>query len=318
MMKPNPNLIAILCGLLAATLFLGQTSLGLMGSILSSFTAFPLFVSVLGFGTMAGVISGAVATLVVGLFFGPWGALIIVILTLGPTLWIGHMAGLSRDEDGVAEWFPLSTILLRMALMSAIIAIAMGVFSGYSTTMATDQIKGFMSQVVDLQSKTGQTPPLLNAAEIDSRANAMAAVIPIAFPASLLLLLVVNLVLGERFARKRGWMLRPKDDLPSSVSLPLIAVGIFIASVALALLLKGQAGLIAQVVAGAFGAAFVIVGLATIHHLTRGRPGRSTMVGMAYVTLLFTRIIAPIIAVLGVAETLFHLRSRYAAGKSRT
>ncbi|MEE9314942.1 MAG: DUF2232 domain-containing protein [Rhizobiaceae bacterium] len=317
-MKPNPTLIAILCGLLAAVLFLGQITLGVMGSILSTFTAFPLFVSVLGFGTTAGLISGAVAALIVGIMFGPWGALVIALLTLGPTLWVGHMAGLARDEDGEAEWFPISTILVRMAAISAVITIVMGYASGFTTEMAVEQINTYITQFIGAQSKAAQTAPMLSADQITTQANSMARIIPIAFPASIFLLLVINLLLGERFARKQGWVLRPKDDLPTAVGLPLIAVSVFIASIAAAIFITGPAGLVAKVVAGAFGAAFIVVGLATTHYMTRGLPGRGFMLGLTYAALLFTRIIAPILAVLGVAETLFQLRSRYAAGRNST
>ena len=127
----------------------------------------------------------------------------------------------------------------------------------------------------------------------------------------------MNLALGERFTRKRGWMLRPKEDLPRSISLPIVTTGLFILAIA-ASFIGGTIGLVAQVLAGAFGAAFIVVGLATVHHMTRGLPARGLSLTLTYLMLLFSRFMGPVLAVLGVAETLFRLRSRFAAGSTST
>jgi len=314
-MKNNPNLVAVICGLLAAWLFLGQVTAGGLGAVASTFTAMPLFVSVLGFGTRAGLISSAVAALAVGGFFGLSGAMAFILLTLVPTIWVGHMVGLSRDEDGEAQWFPISTILVRIAGMSAAIALVLGVVSGYSQEWAAQQISTVFSQFIEIQATAAGKPPLLSAEQIAIRSNSMASFIPVAFPASLFFLLVMNLALGERFARRRNWILRPKQDLPSELSLPIITVGILFFAIA-ASFVGGTIGLVAQVVAGAFGAAFIIVGLASVHHMTRGLPARGLSLTLTYMMLLFSRFMAPVLAVLGVAETLFQLRSRFAAGST--
>ena len=166
-MKNNPNLIAVFCGLLAAWLFLGQVTLGGPGALMSTFTAMPLFVSVLGFGTRAGLISSAVAAIAVGGMFGIPGAMAFVLLTLVPTIWVGHMVGLSREEGGAqdeesdAQWFPISTILFRMAVMSAVIALILGVVSGYSHEWATQQIITVFSQFIEIQATAAGAPPCL-------------------------------------------------------------------------------------------------------------------------------------------------------------
>ncbi len=318
-MKNNPNLIAILCGLLAAWLFLGQVTLGGPGALLSTFTAMPLFVSVLGFGTRAGLISSAVAGVAVGGFFGITGAMAFILLTLVPTVWVGHMVGLSQNEgtnDDVEQWFPVSTILFRMAGMSAAIAIILGVISGYSHEWASQHINTVMSQFIEIQSTAAGKTPLLTAEQIVERSKSMATLIPAAFPASLFFLLAMNLALGERFARKREWMLRPKQDLPSTISLPILAVGILVFAIA-ASFIGGTIGIVAQVLAGAFGAAFIIVGLASIHSMTRGFPVRGLSLGITYLMLLFSRFMGPVLAVLGVVETIFQLRSRFASGSNK-
>ena len=124
--------IAVICGLIAAVLFVSPLSLGSLGLAMSSFTALPLFIAVLGFGTVIGTIACAVAALAVGLFMGPISGISVLIATLAPAVWIGHSAGLSRDDNGVQEWFPLSQILFRLAVISAGIVLVIGIITGYS------------------------------------------------------------------------------------------------------------------------------------------------------------------------------------------
>ena len=315
-MKNNTIIIAIICGLTAALLFLSPLSLGSMGLMMSSFTALPLFVVVLGFGTKIGIISGVVAAAVVALFMGPIGALSVLGATLAPALWIGHSAGLSRDDSGTQEWFPLSQILFRLMIISALIVIILGIATGYSRQWAIEQSTALIGQMLQLQGDAADSAVFVDAQTIEMRATDIATLIPIMMPVSILLLMVVNLRLAERIARHLNWLLRPREDLPSKVSLPTMACGIFAAAVA-ASFVPNDIALVAQAVAGAFGGGFAIVGLASIHFVSRGFAARPFLLPLVYVVLLFSRFIAPVFSLLGVAETLFHLRARF-AGRSKS
>ena len=97
-------LTAVICGLIAALLFLSPMTFGSMGLVMSSFTALPLFIAVMGFGTTIGVISCIVAAGMVAVFMGLIGGLSVLIATLAPAIWIGHSVGLSRDADFVEHF----------------------------------------------------------------------------------------------------------------------------------------------------------------------------------------------------------------------
>ena len=311
--------IAVLCGLIAAVLFVSPLSLGSLGMGLSSFTAMPLFVAVLGFGTVIGMIACAVAALAVGIFMGPISGFSVLLATLAPAVWIGHSAGLSRDDSGVQEWFPLSQILFRLAVISAGIVLIIGVITGYSHQWALDQVSAMMSQFADVQNQSGAggAGPLISQQEIETRAKDIATLIPIIMPVSILLLMIINLRLAERFVRRRGWMLRPKDDLPSAVNMPPMAA-IIVAVASVLSFMSNDLGTMAQVVAGAFGGAFLMVGLATIHFITRGLAVRPFLLPIVYIVLLFSRFIAPIFALIGVAESLLSIRARFAGPPKST
>ena len=62
--------------------------------------------------------------------------------------------------------------------------------------------------------------------------------------------------------------------------------------------------------AGAFGGAFVLVGLAVVHFITKDVKGRAFILPLAYVALFFSTFIAPVFAAIGIAETLFQVRVR--------
>jgi hypothetical protein len=317
-MTSNSILTAVICGLIAAVLFLSPMQFGGMGLVMSSFTALPLFIAALGFGTTIGVISCVIAAGMVAVFMGLLGGLSVLVATLAPAIWIGHSVGLSRDDNGVKEWFPLSQILFRLAIISAAIVIAIGYLTNYSEQWAVDESIAMMSQVAEMQNQASDGAVTISAEEIAVRAKDIATLIPIMMPVSILLLMVLNLRLAERFVRRRNWMLRPKDDLPSSVAMPPVAAGIFLIAAIIAFIANNQIGLAAQVVAGAFGGAFALIGLATIHFLTRGYAVRPFLLPIVYIVLLSSRFIAPVFALLGIAETLIQLRGRFTSPPKST
>ncbi len=313
-MNNKPTLIAVACGLITAMLFLAPLTLGGLGFVMSTFTAMPLFVVALGFGTFNGIVAGVVAAVAVSVFTGFYGALAVGGATLFPAIWIGHMIGLSRDENGEAEWFPVSTILFRMALMCAAIVFGFGALIGYTPELALEQAQAIMQQIAAAQSQASGAE-VLSAEVIKEQSAAIANLIPLAMPISLLLLMVLNLILAARFARKRGWILRPQVNLPLETAMPQVAVGVFAIAIALSFL-SGPIALIAQVITGAMVGAFLLVGLATLHFLTIGTPIRGVFLGITYFALLMSRTLAGVVALIGVGETLFQIRARRGDPKS--
>ncbi len=303
-MNNKPILIAIACGLLTAMINVAPFSLGGIGLILTPFTVLPIFVSVLGFGTRAGLISGAIATVALAAMTGILSAIAFFVLLVAPPLWVGHLAGLVRREDGAEEWYPLNNILLHLALASALVVIVVLLASGITEENSAAMLRELMSQ---LQAANGAGAP--NAAAVEQQIRTLIGVLPVTMPASIIVMQAINFNLGARIARSQGWMLRPQDDIPMTTALPFIALGIF----GLALLFSmfgGSLGVAGKIFAGAFGMAFALVGLATMHALTRGMGVRPVILAVSYIAILFT--IKPLVgfAILGIVETLLGLRAR--------
>jgi len=310
-MMSRTLLIAIAFGLATALINFAPTRLGGLGMMIAPFTVLPIFASVLGFGTVAGVVSSLVATLAMALMAGPLAAIAFFLLLLAPPLYAGHLAGLSRNDTGDEEWYPLSDILFRLTLSSALVVVATALISGLSQ----DDVMKMMTELTKQMQTANSSAPAADPAAIERAAQRFATALPLAMPASILLMLVLNFHFGAKIARAFGWMVRPKDHIPTATGLPAIATLIFGAAL-VASFLGGPVGVAGQIFAGAFGMAFAFVGLATLHTLTLGNPARTVILMLSYLLILF---IAPSIigmVILGLVETLYGLRARMLAGRN--
>ena len=308
-MNQRTILIVTICGLLTAFLLLSPFGLGMLGFILSPFALMPLFVAVLGFGTVPGLIAGIVTAVIIAISTSLIGGISTFFVTLGPALWVGHMAGLVRQDEGYEEWFPLSQILFRLALLSGVLVLIFGWLSGVDISAISEQVETGVAQFFEQAVSRNPELKAPDAGQLAELASRVTSLLPIVAPASLLLMYAGNLALGARFARARGWILRPEDDIAASLALPMHAVGVLAVAIALSWL-GGDLGLIAKIFAGAMGAAFLLVGLAVMHFYTRDSGGGSVLRVMSYVALFFFQFPALIFAALGLAEVLLGLRAR--------
>src|SRR5581483_8593419 len=101
------------------------------------------------------------------------------------------------------------------------------------------------------------------------------------------------------------------DETMSSVMVPQ-AVPIVLVIATVAAFIPGPAGRIAEAVAGAFGAAMALVGMAVIHTLTRGYAWRAPVLTAMYVLTVLSGVPLALLALAGIADTVFHIRTRRA------
>jgi hypothetical protein len=71
---------------------------------------------------------------------------------------------------------------------------------------------------------------------------------------------------------------------------------------------------VAAVVAGAFGCALALIGLAVLHALTIGSNARTVLLTITYFLLILLGFPILVLAALGLGETLLHLRARRFGG----
>jgi hypothetical protein len=131
-------------------------------------------------------------------------------------------------------------------------------------------------------------------------------------PAAAVLTMVTqlgNLWLAGRVARTSGRLMRPWPDL-AGLNFPRGTIVLFGAALAIAALMGGFVGLIAETLSATLIMAFAIAGLAVVHAITRGASGRSLVLATVWLAALVLGWPFAVLAILGVADLFIDLRAR--------
>ncbi len=304
----SKNLIfSIVAGLVSAVLAaLALTRPGLL-TLLIYVSAVPIFYASFARGSLSGAIAAVIAAVSTGLTGGFAIAAIVAITIVGPAAYGGYLTGLSRqDENGEVFWYPLSEILFRLALVVIAAYIVLGLWFGYDVALVAAQFEKFMREIMNMQNAV-----LGPKEEIAIRSNSVlyASLLPLVVPAFSFAILIWNMSLAERLARRKPGMKRPKDNIAADSGMPRRALILFIAALATSLLLPPLQGL-SYVVVGTLGMAISMIGLAVLHYFTWGLKGRSQILFFTYVMLIALSLPIFLFLIVGIAELTFLLRAR--------
>ncbi len=292
----------------------------------------PVFLAGLRFGPYAAGIAGLFAavllavagSLAIGLGFFFTAALPGSILT--------YLAGLHRThEDGkgnhTIEWYPVGHIVAWSSLIAGGVA-TLGIFSiGLTERSYVENIKPVMERFLPPQPpKTGQTTPhppstatgtspTVTAPQLNlgtvNRDQAMEFLLRAGIPASMaigwLISALFNLWLAAKIVLSTGGLQRQWQDLTLIHYPPLFSLGV--AASLLGTMLPGMPGIIAAAFTGAFFLAYLLLGMAVLHVITRGMTARPLILGALYFAVLFLQI-GIFVVLLGLAEQIFKLRAR--------
>ena len=307
-------LVGVGAGFAASLLFispLGGTLLALPLFILS---ALPIALAGLAWSSLSAAIAAAGAAATIAVAISLPSGIIYLVLFGAPMAWACRLVSLSRTDEstGVTEWYPIGRILLHGAAATAIGLIIVGFIIGYDPAAFTAEITAaLLDWLAQAPSADGSPPPTAADLEPFVRFNVVA--MPFTTAALLVIILVFNLWLAARIAEASGRIARPRDRLWTAM-LPNEALAILAVAVVVAFL-PGAVGYAAGAVAGAFGGALALIGLAVLHATTVGNSVRLLILVAVYVLLVFFGGLPLILlAVLGVAETFLHLRARRLRG----
>jgi large-conductance mechanosensitive channel len=207
--------------------------------------------------------------------------------------------------DAPREWYPLGRLLVHLAVAVAIGVVLVGILIGFNRETMTPEITQALVQLFSAVQSTG-TPP--TAAEIKPFVHFYLAIMPFSVTAILVFILTFDLWLAAVVARASGRLQRPRETMWSVVLPNRMLVAL--AGLVLLAFLPGAAGEIARVFAGALAGAAALAGLAVMHALTAGMGGRTTLLIVVYMLIIFSGLPLILFALLAVAEALFHLRAR--------
>lgn len=302
---PQFMIIGLVGGLASAALFASAVAGRPGGALVLYYLApLPSLIAGIGWGWFAAAVAalagalGIAVTLtsakLAGAFFISQGLPIVVI---------AYLALLSRpaaDGNGAVEWYPIGRLVAAATIIAGLIGVAT------LLTLGTDveEIRALMKKIIeevfskDLERLRG-TP--LTGAQIDSLTGLMLYVLPGASASSWLASFLLNLWLAGRITQASGRLARPWPDL-GLMTFPR-PFPLFLAAATVLTFVPGYFGLIAISFSGALVFAYMLLGLAIIHYVTRDNPQRPFVLSAVYAVLLVLNTWAAIgLALVGLAE----------------
>lgn len=310
-MPTNVFILAIAAGLVSAVVFASATTGAfVLRIVLFLLTPLSLYLTGLGLGPIAAAIAAITATAGVLLIANPVAAEVYAVSTALPAVVCTRLALLNRDVDGDREWYPIGRIAVAAAVFAGAFAMLALILMGGDVETLTKLLHTVVETFVKTELSQIPGAPELGPAEIDEITRSTLFSLPWALGLLAMGTILLNLWLAGRITLASGRLKRPWPDL-MGFSMPPGATFTLLVAIALSFV-GGLAGLLAAGVAAPFTLAFALVGLALIHALTRGSPWRTFILTALYLGVLFVPHIGLLLAIAGLAETVFRYRS---AGK---
>lgn len=309
-MPINAILLALAAGVISAVVFASATTgPALLRIVLFFLTPLSLYLAGLGLGPLAAIVAAISAIVLILLLANPVTGLVYAVSTAIPAVVLTRSALLSRSDDSGVHWYPIGRIVLTAALFSGAFAALALLLLGGDAEALTKSMRTMVESFVknELPNIPGAKP--VTDAQVDDIAATTLKMLPWALGMVTMATMLFNLWLAGKITQASGRLTRPWPNL-SATALPSAAAWALLAAVALTFI-TGAPGLLAGGFAGAFVAAFAIVGLAVAHVVTEGSPWRGFILTLLYASLAFiTAGAALILAGVGIAETIFRYRAR--------
>ena len=307
-------LIGLGAGTATALMFGAVTSGAGFSVVLFYLAPLPIMIVAMGWSHWAGLTAAGAAAALLGGAFGIFFFATFLASVGAPAWWLAYLALLGRPvANGGAphmEWYPPGRLVLWAAAIGAAAVVgALATFGGDEATVRHG-LRSALEQILRLQSEApGEAPSQLpGIADADRVIEMLVSVLPGAAAVIAAIALMGNLWLAGQVVRLSGRLRRPWPDL-NALSFPPLAVALYGALLAGAFL-PDLAGLVASVFAATLTVAFAMIGFAVLHMATRHMRGRAVVLSGAYACVAFLIWPVVVMALVGVAETLFGLRIR--------
>ena len=319
-MMASPHIVGLGAGIVAAVLFASLATNTTLAMMLFYVAPLPLLLARLGWGRPAGQLAVTTAVVLVGIIISLKTAIIYGIAIALPALLLGYLALLNRsmvpeDPEGrpladmppVVEWYPPGHIVAWAAVIAgSLVAVTLLLIGGNAEVYHQGVRKVFMDVIMpQLQSAGVPVDPVRSERYV---AMVSRILLPAIAAIAWMCVMLLNLWLAAKSASISGQLPRPWPNLANLEYPPLMTVG-FVASVGAALL-PGMPGIMAMAFVGAFGLAYLLLGLVVMHQLVATTPFRPLLLAGLYLGILIVDWAALVIALIGLAEPLLELRQR--------
>ena len=313
---PIALLIGIGAGIVSALLFASASTGTLLGLLVLFFlTPLPLALAGLGWGWASAAVASVVAPVLISALLAPRAALMHLV-TLGiPTVTLSYLALLNRPSDqgnpnAAVEWYPVG----RIIAVSSVWAGGIAALALVTTASDIDSLRAALRETFErvFQGQIDNAPPgspAIGEPEIAAFTELMVVSFAGAISSLWMTIATLNMWLAGLVTRASKRLIRPWPDL-AETRLPRSMPIAFAVAVALTFL-PGFLGLIASGFASAFMFAFLLVGLAVLHSVTRGMGARVMILSAVYASLVFLNPFSGIVvAMIGLAEPISPLRRK--------
>ena len=319
-MMASPHIIGVGAGIVAAVLFASLATNTTLAMLLFYVTPLPLLLARLGWGRIAGQLSFITAVVLVGIILSLRTAVIYGIAMALPALVLAYLALLSRsmvpeDSEGhplpnmppVVDWYPPGHVVAWAAVMAGTLVAAALLLIGGSAEAYQQGVRKVFEDVIlpQLQSAGVPVDPVRSERYVVTVSRLL---LPAVAATAWMMVMLLNLWIAAKSASISGLLPRPWPSLANLEYPPLMTVG-FVASVGAALL-PGMPGIMAMAFVGAFGLAYLLLGLIVLHQLAARSHYRVLLLAAIYLAVLVIDWAALLIALLGLAEPLLELRQR--------
>jgi len=345
-------LIGILAGLASALVYAAAASGTTTVILLAYMAPLPIFIAGLSRGTLTAVIAGAMGLLVMAFFAGVPGAIVFFAIAALAPIWLVRLALLSRmaDTGGASaevrasrareahhravergtrdgpleeqqsapgiEWYPAGMLVVWTTAIAAVIL----VLSIVSVIGEDGGIRGTIVQMVNASLvDTEELTAMLEARGIQISASAFLEAVAVVVPAMAasvwVIMTLVNMLLAQSIVARSGMAIRPTPSI-LDISYPQSSLIGFPVALALAFL-PGELGFIGGSLAALLFVPYVLLGLVTIHAISRPWPARTALLILVYLSLLFIGWLVVLVGILGLVDAWLGLRQRYSGGSQR-
>lgn len=317
-MRGNP-LIGLLAGIAAAVVFISATTGPLpMRVVLFLLTPLPLFLAGFGWGWPTTVIAGIAGTLAMAVLTTVSIGAVFAISQAIPSAILIYLVTLNRpaaepgpdvDPQTGLEWYPVGRIVIWAAGISGIMALAAMLMIAPDIESLRAEVRKLIDAVLKAQFEAMNGGKTMSDADLDRLTDIGIYLLPAATALSWMLTILLNLWLAGKITLASGKLPRPWPDIPA-MRFPRVTPLALAVSSALTFV-PGYVALGASAVSGALYFAYVLMGLAVIHHITRGQPWRPFALWMLYAALFILNTgVSVIIALLGLADGFIPIRRR--------
>ncbi|WP_422006874.1 DUF2232 domain-containing protein [Pyruvatibacter mobilis] len=342
-----PWVIGVLAGLASSTLYAAASGGATPAIVLLYLSPLPIFIAGLGWGTLMALIAGGTGLVLTSLFNGISSGVVYLAVEVAAPLWLMRLALTSRavggrgasaaaraarareahhravaagEIDGPPDdlpepevtWYPPGLLVV----WTTAIAASLLLISILSMTVTENGLRGAIMQMINTGIvDTGELGRVLDARGFDISPRAflagIASFVP-AMAASLwLIMTLANMMVAQLILVRLGRAARPTPSI-AELRYPKLFLAIFPASLLFAFL-PGEAGFAGASLAAVLFIPYFLLGLATIHAISRRWQARSAALTGFYTALvLLSPLVAVLVGCLGLADAWMGLRERYA------